>query len=1009
VRSTFIKLPTFRIGNYRIDLPVAFFFFLMLSATTVAQSQYNIQVHSVEHGLPQNTVNAILQSRDGYLWLGTYGGLTRFDGLNFVNFDVSNTKGLTSNRILSLCEDREGSLWIGTENQGLMRLKEGVFTSYPDAEEIHNRAVAGIIESRAGGLWMATATAIVRLKDGKFSSYSGGYGLTGKVVPWSRSLVEDRNGDLWVALNRGLLRVNETGARLYSTKDGLPNNRVLALCESKDGSLWVGTERGLSRLSNGSFKNFSKSDGLSDDYIVWIHEDRNGTLWFGTEAGGVIARNGEKWTSIQSKDGLSDDTVLSIADDREGNLWLGTRIGGLNRVRPKVLQSFTAAAGLPPNSIVPITQDRFGDIWIGATCGGLTRFHGNLFTTFTKKDGLPNDCVWALNPDRDGSLWIGTWGGGLTHLKDGQFTTYDPDNSGLSGRVVKALWQDRAGALWIGTDAGLNRFQDGKFTIWRTSDGLLSERINFITEDSTGALWISSNAGVNRFKDGVFTSYTSESGLSNVSVRVIYEDSEGTFWFGTYGGGLNRLKDGKFSHYGTHDGLFDDVVSQILEDDRGNLWMTGNKGIFRVKRQELNDFAEGRVGSITSVSYGVNDGMINRECNGGGEPAGWKARDGTLWFPTVKGPVVVDPNKITLNELVPPVVIEALTVSKMAVDLSRDIEISPGKGDLEIRYAALSFAAPDKVRFKYLLEGYDENWVEAGARRIAYYTNISPGRYKFRVIASNEEGVWNDSGATLAFYLRPHFYQTGWFKVLTLLSLTGIVAIAYTIRLQKLRRAHAVQQAFSRQLIEAQESERKRIAGELHDSVGQSLAIIRNLALVSLSDPDDHEQALEQLKEVSTAASEALVEVKTIAHNLRPYQIDRLGLSKALAVMAKSVGDSANIPIATEIENLDGMLSKEVEINLYRIVQEGLNNIVQHSGATKASLIVLRKAKSIEIEVRDNGKGFVPGNISDPAGGLGLIGIAERAKILASSCEIRSALGTGTTISLTAGIDGPQK
>jgi signal transduction histidine kinase len=436
--------------------------------------------------------------------------------------------------------------------------------------------------------------------------------------------------------------------------------------------------------------------------------------------------------------------------------------------------------------------------------------------------------------------------------------------------------------------------------------------------------------------------------------------------------------------------------------------MSGNKGIFRVRREELNDFAEGRIVSITSISYGVNDGMVNRECNGGGEPAGWKTRDGKLWFPTVKGPVVVDPSRITLNPVVPPVVIEELLVGKAAVDLSRDVEISPGRGDLEIHYTAVLFAAPEKVRFKYLLEGYDEKWVEAGSRRIAYYTNIPPGRYTFRVIASNEEGIWSDSGAKLALYLRPHFYETGWFKALTLLTVIGLVALAYRVRLQKLSRAHATQQAFARQLIETQELERKRIAGELHDSVGQSLAIIRNLALVSLSTPDDHEQALEQLQEVSTAASEALVEVKAIAHNLRPYQLDRLGLSKALAAMVKSVADSGPILFTTEIADLDGLLSKEAEINLYRIVQESLNNIVQHSAATKASLVVKNDLNSIQIKVQDNGKGFA-GNVGDPAfGGLGLIGIAERAKILGASCDISSVLGRGTTISITA-VSGSQR
>jgi ligand-binding sensor domain-containing protein/signal transduction histidine kinase len=974
--------------------------------STTAQAQYHLDVKTVDDGLPQNTVSAILQTRDGYLWLATNGGLARYDGVSFKTFDVGNTPGMTSNRILSLCEDREGSLWIGTENQGLMRLKDGAFTSYPDVEEIKNRAVAGIIEAREGGLWMATATALVRLKDGVFTSYTGDYGLPARLVPWSRSMVEDQHGDLWVALTSGLLRVAKERSTLYTKTEGLPDNRVHAVCEDRDGSLWVGTERGLVRMRDGSFTTYTMKDGLTDDHITCITRDRAGNMWIGTQAGGLMERAGERWTTIRTADGLSDENIRCITEDREGNLWVGTTTGGLNRLREKKLKSYTQVNGFPAASIVPITQDRAGDIWLGATCGGLIRFHDGSFTIYEMKDGLPNNCVWALCADRDGSLWIGTWGGGLTHFKDGRFTTYDSDNSGLSGRVLKAIWQDSDGALWLGTDAGLNRFQDGKFRVWRASDGLINERINFITGDSQGAIWVCTNAGLSRFKDGAFTNYTTESGLSNASVRVIYEDAEGALWMGTYGGGLNRYRDGRFTHYGTRDGLFEDTVSQILEDQSGNLWMSGNKGISRVSRKELNEFADGRVKAITSISYGVADGMANRECNGGGQPAGWKTREGHMWFPTVKGPVVVDLGKITANRLLPLVAIEQASINTIPIDPRGNVEIPPGKGDLEFHYTGLSFSAPEKLRFKYQLEGYDDTWVNAGARRVAFYTNVPPGKYSFRVIASNDEGVWNESRAELSFYLRPRFYQTWLFYALAASSLAGVIVIVYKRRMRKLRKAHLAQQAFSRQLIETQEAERKRIATELHDSIGQSLAIIRNLALVGLSTPDDHSQALEQLDEVSTAASDALVEVKAVAHNLRPYQLDRLGLTKALDAMVKAVSDSSDIRFTTDITDLDSVLPKGAEINLYRIVQESLNNIIKHSAATEASVIVKKDARSIHIEIRDNGKGFVPGSSNDSAaGGLGLVGIAERAKILGARCEIHSAPGKGTIISINAVIE----
>ena len=981
---------------------------LCLVCTT--QAQYSVEVRTVDHGLPQNTVSAIVQTRDGYLWLATNGGLARYDGVSFKTFEVGNTPGMTSNRILSLCEDREGSLWIGTENQGLMRLKDGVYTSYPDVEDIKNRAVAGIIEAREGGLWMATATAIVRLKDGVFTSYTEGLGLPARLVPWSRSMVEDQRGNLWVALNQGLLRLSKKAATLYTTQEGLPDNRVNAVCEARDGSLWVGTEQGLARLRDGLFTTYTAQDGLSHNYITWITEDRSGNLWVGAQTGGLMRRAGEKWVSIRAADGLSDENIRCVTEDREGNLWIGTT-GGVNRLKRKKLKSYTDAEGFPAASIVPITEDRAGDMWIGATCGGLIRFHDGRFTIHQMKDGLPNNCVWALCADRDGSLWIGTWGGGLTQLKDGHFTTYNPDNSGLSGRVVKAIWQDREGAIWVGTDAGLNRFQDGKFTMWRSSDGLINERINFITGDTQGAIWICTNAGLSRFKDGAFTNYTTENGLSNVSVRVIYEDADGTLWMGTYGGGLNRFKDGKFTHYSTRNGLFEDTVSHILEDNRGNLWMSGNKGISRVSRKELNDFAEGRVRAITAISYGEADGMANRECNGGGEPAGWKTADGELWFPTIKGPVVVYPGKITANLLPPPVAIEQALIDKEAVDLRGEVEIKPGRGDLEVHYTGLSFVAPEKVRFRYLLEGYDDGWVDAGTRRVAYYTNISPGRYKFSVSASNDEGVWNEAGATFTFYLRPHFYQTWWFYALAFLSLAGFAVLIYKDRMRKLRDAHGAEQAFSRRLIDAQEEfsrkllasqeqERQRIAAELHDSLGQSLLIIKNRIALAQSDIDKKETVEEQLGELSNSTTSAIEEVREIAYNLRPFQISRFGLSKTLYGIFMRINEVTDINASAEIDDIDALLTDDAQINVYRIVQECVNNIIKHSDATEALLAIKHSDSEITLLIEDNGRGFVQQENTNNSkiGGFGLLGIAERVRMLNGSYEIDSASGLGTSV-----------
>ncbi|MEW6207002.1 MAG: two-component regulator propeller domain-containing protein, partial [Acidobacteriota bacterium] len=751
---------------------------------------------------------------------------------------------------------------------------------------------------------------------------------------------------------------------------------------------------GLLRFANGVITTYTQDQGLSSNVVKRILEDRAGNIWVGTEKGLNLIAAGMS-TAHALEGALSESSIRDLAEDREGNIWVGTDTTGLYRLKAGRLFVYAKEQGLPNEVVVPITEDAEGSLWIGLNCGGLVRFRDGKFTPYIFKGGLSIDCVWSLCAAPDGTLWIGTWGSGLTRLKDGNRFTYTTSNSGLSSNVVLSIYQDRQGTLWVGTSAGLNRLRDGEFTVYRRADGLVSDDVRFITEDSEGALWVGTAGGASRFKDGVFTNYTVAEGLSHNFVRAIHVDEDRTVWLGTYNGGLNRFKDGRFTHYRRADGLFDDVVSRILEDGHGNFWMTGNRGIYRVSRQQLNDFAEGRIDSITSLSFGVADGMKSQECNGGGQPAGWRTRDGRLWFPTIKGVVMIDPRSLNENRVPPPVVIERVLANKNPVDHRAGIEVPPGRGDLEIEYTCLSFVAPEKVRFKYRLDGYDEDWIEAGARRVAYYTNIPPGKYRFQVIASNNDGVWNTEGVGLDVRIIPPFWRRWWFLTLAILFVAGLAVLVYERRVSQLKKAHRAQEAFSRQLIESQERERKRIAAELHDSLGQSLAIIKNRAALSLSQRENTERALEQLEEISAAASHVLDEVKEIVYNLRPYQLDRLGLTKAIQLMLKKVFASNGIRCHFEIDRIDHLFSKEEEINVYRIVQESVNNIVRHAEATEARVIIKRYERQVEIAVEDNGKGFVTETASR---GFGLTGMAERARMLGGSSSIDSALDKGTRI-----------
>jgi signal transduction histidine kinase len=428
--------------------------------------------------------------------------------------------------------------------------------------------------------------------------------------------------------------------------------------------------------------------------------------------------------------------------------------------------------------------------------------------------------------------------------------------------------------------------------------------------------------------------------------------------------------------------------------------MSGNRGIYRVGRTELNDFADGRSSSVTSISYGVTDGMKTGETNGGGQPAGLKSRDGRLWFPTIKGVVSIDPEN--LNQLPPTVLIEQVLVGKTPFDPRAAIRIRAGQSDLEIHYTGLSLSAAEKVRFRYKLEGYNEDWVDAGSRRVAYFTNIAPGSYTFRVMAANNDGVWTTVDATAQIIVIPPFWKTWWFTFLVVSAAAAALLLLYRRRIAQLNGARMAQEAFSRQLIESQESERQRIAGELHDSLGQELLIIKNRAVLGLKLPDEETRAREQIEQIAETASEAITEVRQIAYNLRPYHLDEIGLTQSLEELVERVSTACPIKFTSSIEYIDDICPKASTINLYRIVQEGINNIVKHSEASEAGLVIRRNSRAIEVAIKDNGKGFhVAGATRRTQHGFGLTGLAERARILGGTLAVHSTPGKGTILTLT--------
>ena len=954
-------------------------------------TQHILEKWTTENGLPQNSINDILQTRDGYLWLATHGGLVRFDGMRFVVFDRS-IEGIKSQRIKALCEDSKGTLWAGTEEGMLIRYRDGKFTTYKIEERLSGEEVFRIEEDDEGNLWITGRGVLIKFDGKQFIHYKhekfepdiDGY-PAGRRVSW----YQDSSGLHCLIKGR-----DET----YSLPSQLQKAKVVGVSLDRGGNLWIQTKgAGVVKLTNGQSRLYTTREGLpSNDVAGLFLEDRTSNLWLADNQSTLYRIRNNKYELIQI---FPENSLIVLCADREGSVWIGTPVG-LYRWPESAITLLTEQQGLSLNWTYSILQDRAGAIWIGTWGGGLNKYENSRFVRYRLRADSEPDTVSSIYEDSSGMLWVGA-NGGVSYFKNDRFHKYE-DESGFLNHEVWAIHQDRSGDLWFGTDSGLVQMKNDKLIVYTTKDGLSYDFVRSLFEDRTGTLWIGTDLGLTRLKDGVFTTYTERDGFIGNQVRAIYQDNDDVLWIGTYDGGLYRFKDDRLTRYTTKEGLHDNGVFQIIEDDTGNLWMGCNRGIYRVSRQELNDFAAGRARSINSIVYGTKDGLATLECNGGRQPSGLKTKDGKLWFPTMGGVAVIDPKAIQAKPE-PPVIIEEFLLSNKAIDFIGGVEIGPEKESFEIRYTALSFIKPEYIKFKYKLIGLDENWVDAGNRRTASYYRIPPGRYQFVVVAANSDGVWNTQGQSIEIVILPPFWLTWWFLGLIVLGLASLIFLIYERRILRLRKEHELQTAFSQQLIESQETERKRIASELHDSLGQDLLVVKNSALAGLNSAGDESLARKQFNEISTMTSRALEEVREITQNLRPYHLDRLGLKDALEFMIEGIAIPSKISFSSNIDTIDGMLSKEAEMHLYRIVQETANNIIKHSGATKARVTLQRKGRSLELSIADNGKGFLSNSsaVGSYPRGFGLTGISERVRILGGEESIVSVAGQGTTITVS--------
>jgi ligand-binding sensor domain-containing protein len=738
--------------------------------------------------LPQNSVNAILQTRDGYLWLGTEEGLVRFDGIRFTVYSSRTVAAFRQNEVNALAQTADGDLWIGTI-RGLIRRHGEQFTAFGKPDGLPDHHVSALATSPDGTLWIGTASGGlgVRSAAGRFSTAANrAQGLPDDSVT---AVARARDGSVWIGTDRGLARLRDGKLTPYPRSIDAPDsNGITDIREAKDGSLWIGSTAGLLRFTGRAvLEDWAGRPGMPEGGVSTVLSDRDGSLWMGGSQGIVRMRDGniERFTIAQ---GLPTNVIVSMLEDREGSLWIGTIGAGILRFREAPVRTFTRRDGMASDFVRPVLEAPDGSVWAGTRGGGLSIIRdGRVAGSLTTDQGLPSNSITALARSADGSILVGTSGGNVSRVSNDKPRAVSlPEGRPTS--AVRVLLEDRAGVLWIGTAGeGLARFDHGVLTKLTAAAGLAGDDVAALLEGPDGALWVGTRTGLSRVRGEKVEVPGSAERLSGRSVLAFLADPDGTVWIGTTGEGLLRWRGGATSSVTARDGLFDDVVFSIVDDQRGNLWMSCNRGIFRVARTELDDFFSRRKPRVTSVSYAEADGMKSAECNGSFQPSAWQSRDGGLWFPTIQGIALIRPSAIRANGHAPPVILESVLVDNREVPLAAKIRLAPGSRSLELHFTGVSFLSPEKMLFRYQLAGFDPSWVDAGTRRAAYYTHLPPGDYVFRVIAANADGVWNRTGASVPVSIEPTFTQSPLFAIGVALAIAGTAFGVFRLRLRALK------------------------------------------------------------------------------------------------------------------------------------------------------------------------------------------------------------------------------
>ncbi len=934
--------------------------------------------------MPQDAIRAIAQTADGYLWLGTDEGLARFDGYDFTLFNKAN-RGLPSNSITALAAAADGSLWIGTAN-GLLRYHDKQFRVYTTRDGLPDDSITSIYIDHSGALWIVAGVSLCRLEKGVFTTYAPGAEFP---VTSFRMVTQDRRQNLWVAgfSTVGQLRNGKFEPVIRPAQ--LAGSFISSMVADERGNLWIAGSKGAMLVTpSGQLRTFTEREGLPDTFVRSILVDRDGSVWAGTN-GGIARLEGDRFVTPLLETGREQQQVRCLFEDREGDLWVGAT-DGLVRLRDDVFTDYGKSEGLPSNEPNTVFQDHAGRIWVGFHDSGLMLFSPPGNKLYTTREGLPNNEVFSIREAPGGDLLIATRGG-LVRMHNGRFHPFVPPDP-LGRELVFDALEDSAGRVWLALPGGLAALTGDRLTMVIPSEPLLNSAVVTLCEGQGGVLWAGTyGKGLWRVKGATRKLYSTADGLSSDQIRSIYQDADGTLWVATFGGGLNAIRGGRIYRFTEKDGLLSDNIAKI-EDDGESLWLSTTRGICRVAKGQLNEFAAGKRTSLEPLNYGVEDGLRSAQCSpaypvGGG---GSRMPDGRIWFTTSRGLAVLDPKARKRSRYTPIVHLAEMTADGEPQDLTRMARLRPGSERIQFRYTAIHLSAPELVQYSYRLVGLDPEWVKAGSRRLINYNSLRHGQYQFTVRAELPGGPATEQ--SYSFVVLPEFYETAWFR----LACAGLVLVSawaiYQVRLRQIRMRFA-----------AVLEERARLAREIHDTLAQGfVGISSQLDAVAMCMPDEGAPARKHLDMARRMARHSLTEARRSVMDLRASVLEGQDLAAALESGTRLWTAGSGVEVNVEVAGPPGRLPEEMEQHLLRIAQEAVTNVLKHAGASRIWIKLHTEARRLYLRIVDNGRGFEQDGVFSAAGGhFGLLGMRERAERLGGELRLASHPGEGTEVEVT--------